>query len=312
MRPRVRGERRLSGSAVRWTALVLAVVACGDVATPLSPEPARLSAQDVDADSTDFFAADVKVTASGQRVADRVPEQRREFTYHVERKREGGSWKTTMTIPPNGLGPSQPHSMDIGRVEIDDATRSAQMYRRDGSAVPLPDTDHPAVIRMARQYDDDAIRTRLRPARGKGEAPQSGSQSGQSDQGQEQSGQWSEGLIVPTTDAHRGRRLGSLERQFGKAKGKVDRLDRYERNDGNRTIEVLVDPNDGVIAESNLAEDGRLVQHTRYAYAQLPGRRSYVRQRMRTEIAPRDASAQPVVIEYTLSNIRLERRGGKP
>jgi hypothetical protein len=300
MRPRVRGERGWSGTAVRWTALVLAVVACRDVATPLSPEPARLSAQDVDADSTDFFAADVKVTASGQRVADGVPEQRREFSYHVERKREGGSWRTTMTIPPDGLGPSQPHSMDIGRVEIDDASRTAQMYRRDGSAVPLPDTDHPAVIRMGRQYDDDSIRTRLRPARGQGEAPPSANQSG-----------WSDGLIVPTTDAHRGRRLGSLERQFGKAKGTVDRLDRYERTDGHRTIEVLVDPNEGVIAESNLAEDGRLVQHTRYAYAQLPGRNSYVRHRMRTEIAPRNAGAKPVVIEYTLSNIRLERRGGK-
>lgn len=99
---------------------------------------------------------------------------------------------------------------------------------------------------------------------------------------------------------------------MGLAKGRVNGLDRHVRQTDNRVLEVLVDPNAGTVAEVNLAEDGKLRQRTVYGYAELPDRRVWVRHSTRVEIAAKDGSGEPSVIEHSLSNIRLERRGATP
>jgi hypothetical protein len=298
----IRRPRRL---ATGFLGLVLVASACRDEVTPLSsPAPPRASqAADPDVrDSSDFFAADVKVTSAGRHAGAALPAQRREFNYHVERALVGSSWKTTMTIPPNGLGPARAAKHDIARVDIDEDARSVRMFNRDGDELALPDADDPTVGRMARSYGVDTTFARIRPTHGKGErlARNPGRRA------------WLDGIVVPASDEQRGRRVGQLEQHFGKAKGKVKGLDRYVKDNGGHVVEVLVDPVAGTVAEANVADQGQLKQHTRYGYTELPNHRGYVRQSTHIEVAPKEGATEPTVIDYTLSNIRLERRGGTP
>jgi hypothetical protein len=304
MLPKMGGPTRTGVGRVAWTGLLLASGACRDGDVPMLPTPinrVQAAAESV-TDSTDFFAADVTIVATGESGARGAAEQRREFRYHVERKLQGKAWKTTMTMGPNGFGAALQGQADISRVEIDEGAETASMYRRDGTAVPMPDTDHPAVASMARRYGSDSTLNQLRALRAqKHAAVRAGNPHA-----------WLDGFVVPTGDEQRGRRLGRLERHFGKAKGKIGALDRYAKVEQGRTVELLVDPGSGNVTESNVAQDGRLLQHARYEYAEAKGRGVYVRQSAHVEIAPPDASRQPTVIDYTLSNVRLERRGGIP
>jgi hypothetical protein len=289
---------------VTWCLAILATAACHDT-TPIGPpSPAARSVASGHglADSADFFAADVKVKANGRYAGANRPAQQREFTYHVERTLVGKSWKSSMTIPPNGIGPARAANRDIARVEIDDAARTVTMFARDGSELAMPDADDPRAQAMTRKFGDDSSYRKIRPTHGKSEAMQR----------QHGPRAWLDGLVVPVADAQRARRLGQVERTYGAAKGKVNGLDRYTKENNGHLVETLVDPATGTVAETNVAEQGELLQHTVYGYDQLPGGQGYLRRSAHIEIAPKKGSREPTVIDYTLSNVRLERRGATP
>jgi len=201
-------QRLKSVTCSWWPQLVVGlalatVVGCRDAmptTSALKPAGANLSADPALVDSIDFFAADVKVTTSGRHAGKALPSQRREFRYRVERTLVGASWKTTMTIPENGVGPVRPGKTDIARVELDEVARTARTYGRDGQEIPLPDVDDPRVVDMARKYGSDSGYQRLRSMR----MPSQPSASQHSARG------WLDALVVPATEEQRGRRRDAV------------------------------------------------------------------------------------------------------
>ncbi len=303
---------RITKGSTGWRTVVItcmglvASTGCHDE-TPtrgITPERASAAADASITDSTDFFAADVRIKSTGRHAGAKLPVQGREFSYHMERTLAGKSWKTSMTIPVNGMGPVRAGATDVARIDIDEDTHSAKMYGRDGAEIAMPDVDDPRVGAMTRAFGNDSAYQNLRSAgKGKGKAL-----------GRDQSSPraWLDNLVVPATEEQRGRRIGQLERHFGKAKGKVKGLDRYLKDNGHHVVEVLVDPAAGTVAETNMAEDGQLKQHTVYGYADLPNGKGRIRASTHVEIAPRDGAGEPTTIDYSLSNVRLERRGVTP
>jgi hypothetical protein len=77
-------------------------------------------------------------------------------------------------------------------------------------------------------------------------------------------------------DADRRTRRDDLIRRFGAAIGTVAGRDRYLTQEGDETIEMLVEPATMLPVEINVVWRGALAQRTGLAYGRLPGGRWYV------------------------------------
>jgi hypothetical protein len=288
--------------------LTLSLAACRDAADPGATMPATVGASASSAaaaaltDTTvDFFSADVAIDTRMGLGAGKLNEYSRTNRFHVERRRRAdGVWISTYTFaePDQRVFASGGRTPPgIARLEMADDGSSLRAFDRAGNPV-----DMEAGIAAAERLAAESGQGRgfpERPDRGRGLARRP-----------RQAQPWTNEAV--STPHGRAAQQESLRRRFGAPQGRVNGLDRYAAQRGDHMLEVLVDPATGLVMEQNMASAGKLTQHVTYAYADLGGG-VYVRNSARAEFEATPAAdgkkSNHVVIEYTLSNVRAEKRG---
>ena len=87
-------------------------------------------------------------------------------------------------------------------------------------------------------------------------------------------------------------------------------LERFVENRDGNTTEVLSDPAWSVPVEINVARDGALVSHSVLSYDEAPGV-GLVRRRIRSEQLLSPESGDRALVDFELTNIRLDRGGAR-
>ena len=95
---------------------------------------------------------------------------------------------------------------------------------------------------------------------------------------------------------------------MGSPQGLVRGLERFVQSRDGHTTEVLSDPAWSVPVEINVVRDGVLVSHSVLSYDEDPGA-GLVRRRIRSEQLLSPESGDRALVDFELSNIRLDRGG---
>lgn len=183
--------------------------------------------------------------------------------YVWERARTVNGWHTTVTLVAATAGSVQTStgrvSLPLDRaVRMEDAEdgTAPKFFDRDG--VPLLPSSAPAWERFTAmtRTPQGTVALDGAPATARGMTgpfvrPGAGRE-------------WVNALVL--SPAQRSERVSRLERQFGPRAGWVRGYGQYLKTSGARSVEVLVDEQDGVPVEANVAEQGRLQTHTTFAY----------------------------------------------
>lgn len=262
----------------------------------LKADPA---AQDgVEAFSTDITARQTAVGPDGRSVP--IGER----TFHFERLRKRGRWVTQFTIMPlaartdlaKGLYADLPSALDGARIE-DDGSGAFVVTDASGREMKMPDIGlvKDRLLKSMRGPIDTRRPADLQPPAGRrpgrSETPGAG---------------WLRGTVLRMEQGPQ--RLAALGRYHRREAGTVRGSLRFVANDGEETIELLVEPNAGVVLESNMLERGRLIAHSTYSYQPEATGRLF-RMKSRTERLASDGRSR-TVFELELKNIRFGAAGG--
>jgi len=260
----------------------------------------RPSAQTA-AESEDYtyFSADVSISATGDMGVSKVPSLTRRVTYKVERHRgPDGMWATTFTLTPPTApmsGAASKRRKDVRRIE---ATHRGTIrgYDAAGKLVSYEAPNDSILKRFfatrGLRAEDTASFPRRRLTMEQLPLPPGETSAAYS--------AWADKLVIGPAQAANTR--AQIQSSFGPKVGVVNSLDRHVARSGSRTMEVLLNAAQGLIAEANLADSGRLVQHARFGYTQRSNG-TYLRTSARVEIAPRKGRDVPTVFQYTMTNI---------
>ena len=120
--------------------------------------------------------------------------------------------------------------------------------------------------------------------------------------------EWVEHLLPSV--AGRETRRAAFTRDMGSPQGLVRGLERFVQNRDGSTTEVLSDPTWSVPVEINVVRDGALVSHSVLSYDEDPGA-GLVRRRIRSEQLLSPESGDRALVDFELSNIRLDRGGAR-
>jgi hypothetical protein len=241
------------------------------------------------------FAADVTVQTTGGAAFGRATANAYVAQYHVERVRQGdGRWRTTVTRAGGtslGAGPRKDDAV-IGRVEHDDAQGTTHLFTRDGKPVSLP-----SAADLQQQYGPGK---RALPTPAQHDV-------GQGAQTRETTSRWTRAFSIDpgAVDDVRAR----LRRNFQLADRASDGAERYLWTQGEKTVEVTLDPAVGQVREVRASAGGRTLLHTTDSYTALPNG-LYARTGSRVERV-RPGAPRPVVTTITYSNLTLDRNGGQ-
>jgi hypothetical protein len=325
---------------------VTLLLACDDPATQ-APNPAdapekttaAFSVSLVADSSWDHYSADVSVTLEERPgFGYNGPSDYRNISYHVERTRGYDNlWSSVVQYAPyTPLGvPSAPNvTQDLSRLEAHDAGTYSRFYNRSGMLVSSP---APVVTQVGLSYSDTLDRNWPSSPPppppddppGPGDPPELLGAGGLSLNtmpvagtarqattlttregkiSRETANEWLDEIIL--TPGRRDKRLEKLERRLGKGEKTARGLRRHVTHDRGLVREVLVDTAAAAVLELNVARDGKLLHRTMFGYTAI-GDGIFVRTRTRIERPRADRPDQPLVIEHTLSNVRVERRGAQ-
>lgn len=303
-----------------------ALAACAERGATPSPPPGVASAvagqSNLMLDTTfDYFGAHLALRMTGQRGLSR-PDAYRAVYYTVRRTLGANNvWTTAMTIDsasPFGRPVSGGQStFEVGRIEFTSDGRTFRIYDRQGVLLPAPlsvraDTIkssipgvHPASIvfptwptitRPSGTLDRAALALRV----GSDNASAAASAAG------DPRGFLTHFALSP---AARERLRAALAARFGAPTGRIGALDRYVHRGSGTTQEILYDPGLGAIVEENLTEGSELRAHLTHRY-QNAAFGNLVRVGSRIELAPSAPGRDRTILEITLSDVRLEKRGG--
>jgi hypothetical protein len=114
--------------------------------------------------------------------------------------------------------------------------------------------------------------------------------------------------VFTLADQDRQSRLDDLVRRFGATVGTVAGRDRYLSQEGDETIETLVEPSTVLPVEINVVRNGALAYRTGVAYARLPGGRWYVATTRSEQPAPGPAGQRFVSTSTYLNVVAPEVR----
>jgi len=256
------------------------------------------------------FVADVSVTATRVK-ADGTPAgvAIAPLRYQWERSQSGAGWKTVMTMAPRSVSVGTVESrrsvenpFAVTRIEDDEDGSPLRMYARNGSQIQtasLPTLQQWAGARPGRtlafgppRFQEPLLRIErdsslaLRPFVGSAERD------------------WI-GAFVATPQQTTARRT-RMAQQFVRA-GQIRGLDRFTRIEGNKTLEVLADPQAAVPLEVNRLLDSQLVSHSRIDY-QPAVDGSLVRQAVHVEQVLSSTTGERAVTDTEYANVRVERR----
>jgi hypothetical protein len=241
--------------------------------------------------------------------------------YRWVRSLGDAGWKTTLTVlsvSPDTIQTSKgpqavSRKVPVSRIEIGDAHSPARIFDAEGRMLFMlptaPPTDLPsAASSAALPAELEAVRgaaaafkanltTAVAAGTGAGDAP-----------ADQRSRAWVEHLMP--TAAGQGTRRAALARDMGSPQGMVRGLERFVQSRDGNTTEVLSDPTWSVPVEINVARDGALVSHSILSYDEEPGV-GLVRRRIRSEQLLSPESGDRALVDFELSNIRLDRGGAR-
>lgn len=250
----------------------------------------RLAGASVDASSTwDTLVADVtirhrRLDREGKPIGpDQAP-----VRYRWERSHGPSGWKTTLTFAARPA-PERPQDarFELARLEDDGDGTPARAYNRRGELMALPSPDALGLKSSRHLLPESAAASR------EGGRPLGGGDR-----------EWVENLVAPAGGA--ASRRQALKHRFGAHTGKVRGLHRFVRTSDEGTEEVLADPDSALPVEMNVARDGRLVWHGRFAYVR-DRRGAYLRRAMHVEQVVSD-EGERLATDLDLANVRFERR----
>jgi hypothetical protein len=121
--------------------------------------------------------------------------------------------------------------------------------------------------------------------------------------------EWVNAIVLP--GGERTARLARLTRPFGRRQGWVRGYGQYVRQAGLRSLELLVDEQDGVPVEANVADNGRLQSHAMFAYERA-ATGALIRRGVRLEQRAGDvrvAADARAVTEITYAQVQLTNGG---
>jgi len=223
--------------------------------------------------------------------------------YRWTRSERAGGWKSTIEV--TGLaapaiqslkGPvllDQPTS--VVRIEDDEDGTPLRVFDRHGRAMRLPSIEDRHVLG---EPVAGVLRVPALPELAHSDARRRA----------DHSRDWVDAFIA--VPHRKSARRDALNRRFGGAEGRVRDLDRFVTADGNHTMEVLTDRTSAVPIEINVARDGMLVTQSTLTYDAESGG-TLRRRAVHTEQRLSTTADERAVAHVELSNIRLERRGGR-
>ena len=206
------------------------------------------SAQITDTDAQVEMSVDVSIThAILDNEGNMVLPAALPTNFTVTRARRSGGWQTTVTYRKHVGAPTRAaaHPLDGARVEFDEASGATRVYDSTGGLNSLLSSDSTGGPRVAG-------------------GP----------------GQWLDGLIARAD--RRSARSRDLDNKYGKAVGRVGRLDRFLAHSDGALHEVLADPASALPVEINTVQDGVLESHVVLDYAKRPSG-AWVRRSIRAE-----------------------------
>ena len=254
-----------------------------------------------DAKDFDHFSADVSIRSKVDNPSGGARALQHEARFRVERARAAdGAWSTSFEFdPPVADGVGKPHGAPRGvkRVEM-----------RDDGAVRAVDFAGNPVDMSAGLNAYESVR-RGSGLEAKGRPPFAGppEQPAARTARAQEARAWVEGMIL-TTEARQHAR-DALERRFGKPQGKVRGLDRYTGQRHDFTLELLVDPATGLVAEQTVARQGKVAQRVTFGYSKVDGD-VYVPSTARAEFPARAGETVGQIVDVAISNVRVAKRGG--
>jgi hypothetical protein len=247
------------------------------------------------APTSEGFGADLTVRygyldSAGQAVRTPPPA----VTLHVERARQRGGWRTTMTLQgmdrPLVRAGDTTRELDnpflVSRIEYDEDGTPPRLFNRHGVLLQAPDERAWKRLRLPPGVDaPDPAAEMLREAR---------QMSGPADQ--------ASGLV--TTIGAQTRRRDVLARQFGPSVGQMHGLEVYRTDTAGESHELLVDPGTALPVEVNTTRGAALIAHATFTHEALPGG-VLVRRHIHAERLLEDGSGQRMMTDLEVANVRV-------
>jgi hypothetical protein len=269
----------------------------------------------------DTFSADVTIRRRLVRKDGTPGPEAPEMRYRWVRTLGDTGWKTTMTVlsvSPDVIQTSKgPQSVSrkvpVSRIEIADTRSPARIFDAEGRMLFMlptaPPTDPaPAAAGAALPPELEAVRGAAATFKANlAAAVATGADVGQTP-AEARSREWIEPLLPSAAD--KGRRRAAFARDMGSPQELVRGLERFIQNRDGITTEVLSDPTWAVPVEINVVRDGALVSHSVLSYDEDPGG-GLVRRRIRSEQLLSPESGDRALVDFELSNIRLDRGGAR-
>jgi len=269
----------------------------------------------------DTFSADVTIRRRMVRKDGTPGPEAPEMRYRWVRTLGESGWTTTMTVLSvssdtiqTSKGPQAvSRRVPVSRIEIGDTRSPARIFDADGRMLFMLPTSPSADL--PRSTFGAALPAELEAVRGAAaafkanlaNAVAAGTEAGHVS-GDPRSREWVDHLLP--TAAGRGSRRAAFARSMGSPQGLVRGLERFVQNRDGSTTEVLSDPTWSVPVEINVARDGALVSHSVLSYDEDPGA-GLVRRRIRSEQLLSPESGDRALVDFELSNIRLDRGGAR-
>jgi hypothetical protein len=294
---RVKGKQRWARRA--------AAVAAGAAIVVLAAGAERMRAQgsvgtigsstQPDSYDADFTLRYQFVDAAGQEVRTRPPA----VAFHLTRRRHRGGWQTSLTLQgierPVVQTSAGPKELDnpflVSRMEYDEDGTPPRLFNRRGEQ--MEDPARHALSQVVLPADLEARAWSAASSR----LAAAGAMSQRFTERDPLAG-----LVTPAAD-HAARQRG-LERQFGRAVGRVRGLDQYRTENGDQAREVLVRPTDALPIELNTTRHGALVDHALFTYDSLPSG-LVVRHHVHAEHLLDETDGIRSVADLDITNVRL-------
>jgi hypothetical protein len=234
------------------------------------------------------FSADVDITTVGGPKSDTAIHR-----VHIDRSFDAsGHWRTRVTAPLRaGSSPTSPSSKLLTSIELSESGNIVGAYDGDGNAMDVAKVMTPGGLSAA-----SAGRKAL-PALPGGLGRLAANQDPHA---------WLDNIVAtPEAAARIAQRLGAHGQKGTPA---ADGRDRFVSTVGDKTVETILDRATGAIAEEHLSRGGQSLYSAHHDYTQLPGG-PVVRTHTRIEYAGNSSHPATMVVERTLSNVKLTRGG---
>jgi hypothetical protein len=300
--------------AVGLAGLAMAIGACRDGTVNAPPEPrsarpaptaispAVADASAIDDTTANFFAADVEVRSRAGAGPARDGKLENVSRFRVERQRRvDGVWQASYSFDPpaNRSATSGGLPPGIARIEMADDGSAPRAFDHAGKQIDFAGLLQTAE-RARGQIGVDLTKGRPPFAGVPSERPAPAARPAQVHS-------WLESVVLGPKA--REQRRASLERRFGKPTDQVRGLDRYTGVQRDFGLEVLVDPATGLVAEQTMTRGGKVVHRATLGYTRIR-EDVFVPSSAHVEFPAGPGQAGGQVVDVTISNIRVERRGG--